>query len=259
MKFPSAAPLELFSTSVPDPPPPHSFTVFLTHEKVSGSVPGAALQLIEQALDVLCVDSDTNEERKRGVTDPEVAVQTYGHPVGQQLLHCGLGASQQQFGLSVAVLLHQSLQQSLHHLRQCVNHGGEEELILNQPGQALAALVKLNLHCILIPDQTTTDKSTKPAAEFSEETFSTTDHDCRKYKGKAGSKITKFRVIPLRSGLSSNSTSSVSVCPDTILNTPLHSTGDPGPLGITEEATSLLCPPPSSETLRTAPRSDWRV
>lgn len=52
------------------------------------------------------------------MTDPEEAVQADGHPVGQQLLHCGLGASQQQLGLSVAVLLHQSLQESLHHLRQ---------------------------------------------------------------------------------------------------------------------------------------------
>lgn len=44
-------------------------------------------------------------------------------------------------------------------LLQCVNHGGEEQLILNQFGQDLAALIELNLHCILIPDQTTTEKS----------------------------------------------------------------------------------------------------
>lgn len=49
---------------------------------------------------------------------PEEAIKADGHPVGQQLLHGGLGAPQQEFGLSVAVLLRQHLQQSLHHLRQ---------------------------------------------------------------------------------------------------------------------------------------------
>ena len=51
-------------------------------------------------------------------TDPQEAVQADGHPVGQQLLHDGLGASQQQLGLRVAVLLHQISEQNLHRLRQ---------------------------------------------------------------------------------------------------------------------------------------------
>ncbi len=59
-----------------------------------------------------------NSGRDVTAADPQEAVEADGHPVGQQLLHSGLGASQQQFGLRVAVLLHQSPQQRLHHLRQ---------------------------------------------------------------------------------------------------------------------------------------------
>lgn len=51
-------------------------------------------------------------------TDSEEAIKADGHPVGQQLLHGRLGASEHQFGLSVALLLSQSPEQSLHYLSQ---------------------------------------------------------------------------------------------------------------------------------------------
>lgn len=49
-------------------------------------------------------------------TDPEEAVQTDGHPVGKKLLHYGLCAAQEKFGICIAGLVHQTLQKVLHYL-----------------------------------------------------------------------------------------------------------------------------------------------
>lgn len=60
----------------------------------------------------------SNSKKKKRLTDPQEAIKADGHPVAQQLLYYGLSASQQQFGLCVAVLLHQIFEQNFHHLRQ---------------------------------------------------------------------------------------------------------------------------------------------
>lgn len=49
-------------------------------------------------------------------THPEEAVQTDGHPVGKKLLHYGLCAAQEKFGICIAGLVHQTLQKVLHDL-----------------------------------------------------------------------------------------------------------------------------------------------
>lgn len=49
-------------------------------------------------------------------TDPEEAVQTDGHPVGEKLLHYGLCAAQEKFGICISGLVHQTLQKVLHYL-----------------------------------------------------------------------------------------------------------------------------------------------
>ncbi len=49
-------------------------------------------------------------------TNPEEAIQTDGHPVGKKLLHYGLCAAQEKFGICIAGLVHQTLQKVLHDL-----------------------------------------------------------------------------------------------------------------------------------------------
>lgn len=53
-----------------------------------------------------------------------------------------------------------------------MHHGGKEELVVDQPGHALAALVELNLHGILIQVRHNTTTMTLTASRGANESWS---------------------------------------------------------------------------------------